>query len=306
MSNDSQGDSRTIWQWGYDLIRGRVHQDRLEEALLQAEAAHNELKLRAEKSGSDPKLGVIATIAKQHLDHAKVQRRRSKFIAWGALGQFDNAMLAALDLDDRKARWCSFINEAEKKLKGTWRADAVNCLKEFQKNEEKSVSPSVSLLQELHRHIVTRAQNDQFKLRFAQRYGIPVVSGALFLVVVFALNMGLGGYWPKNLPPEVKWAKPLLIAVLSGILGGILSMALHGRTNLQSTIPELRMSFLVTLTRPLLGGAAAIPVMVLVQSEYVSVKGLEGNMAILVFCMLAGLSERWFIDLMDRLGADTK
>ena len=85
---------------------------------------------------------------------------------------------------------------------------------------------------------------------------------------------------------------------LTGLLAGAVAAAL--------AFSYMRLSKLVTGTRPLLGATVAIPVLVFIQAGYVKFAGFEETQAILAFCFLAGFSERWFLGLMERFESGKK
>jgi hypothetical protein len=111
----------------------------------------------------------------------------------------------------------------------------------------------------------------------------------------------------ETMPSFLPWAEALVLGILAGVLGGMLSTAFSfGRVDLTKKIPEVRLSMLVTSMRAVLGAAVAIPVAVFVESGFVELKALAKPYSILIFCFLAGFSERWFLGLMERFEAGKK
>ena len=98
-----------------------------------------------------------------------------------------------------------------------------------------------------------------------------------------------------------------MLGIPAGALGGILSMAFSlGRADLTAKIPDVRLSRLVTFTRPLLGATVAIPVLVFIEAGFLKVEGFVGGLAVFAFCFLGGFSERWFLGVMERFEASKK
>jgi hypothetical protein len=232
------------------------------------------------------------------LRRAAEEVARSRYVAWDCLHRFDDEALAALSDDERDARWCSLNAEAAAKLKGGWRGKAAEGLGK-QASDGKKVP--LHVLRELQAHLATAAQNKQHKLELFQHRSLPWITGLLTLTVLLALGLSYQVFRADSPASLVPWARALLIGIPAGAVGGILSMSFSlGRADLTATIPDMRLSGLVTLTRPLLGATVAIPVLVFVQASYLKFAGFEGNLATLAFCFLGGFSERWFLGVMER------
>jgi uncharacterized membrane protein YfcA len=96
--------------------------------------------------------------------------------------------------------------------------------------------------------------------------------------------------------------KLLAHGMLFGFLGGLLSIA-FGRmsTDFGASISELRMNTAVTLARPFVGAAAAIPIVFLLESGVIDASHKSPALA-LALCFVGGFSERWFVDQIQRIG----
>ena len=234
---------------------------------------------------------------------------RDRYVAWNCLHQIDDELLAAMkDEGEVKARWCMVRAEAEDKLKGSWRGDAAERLAKLA--SESNPVPLRILVRELQTNVATAAQNQHYKIELFEKRSLPLLTALLALAVFIALGFSWFVYNTKSLSNEqvaavVPWAQAIVLGIPAGALGGILSMAFSlGRADLKMKIPELRLSSLVTLTRPLLGATVAIPILGFVQAGYIKFAGFEGTLAILAFCFVGGFSERWFLGVMERFGAE--
>lgn len=264
---------------------------RLRAALLEAEGRLGALK--AKRGAGDD----VVKACESHLENAK--RETSLFVAWDCLHQFDDARLEAMEPAERSVHWASLAAEASEKLKG-WRAQAAGALV---KDVGAKTAPSLVVLRELERQVTAEAQNRQHKIEIYEKRTLPSLIVFLGLVVLgFALFYHRTVNNPDASDVLVAWAHRLMLGMLAGALGGILSMTFSlGQADLSKKIPDLRYSALVTTIRPLLGAAVAIPVVVIVNSGYVELKGFEPRDALLTFCFIAGFSERWFLGTMEKL-----
>lgn len=283
---------------------------RLLAALLDAHRRLSALVLKMEPTNAE--------ICKKLLRRADIEAGRSRYVAWDCLHQLDEETLAAMSDEERTVHWCTLRAEADEKLRSSWRGKAIECLEKLVPETE---SVSVHVLRELQANVAIASQNQQHKLELFEKRTLPVVRDLLGIAVVGTLTFSVLllnieylassmpwaqalGLWTKDAKPL---AQDLLLGVPAGALGGILSMAFAlGRADLKAKIPDMRLSRLVTLIRPLIGATVAIPVVVLVQGNYVKVAGFEGSLAIFAFCFLGGFSERWFLGVMERFEAGRK
>lgn len=275
---------------------------RLRAALLDA---FRRLTALEQKLGAAADGNPIVEACRRCLRRADAEAdRKARFVAWDCLHQFNDEILAAMSAEELATHWCTLRAEAKEKLKGSWRADAAECLTK-QVDEKKPVTFPIA--RELQAHLATTAQNQQFKFELFERRSLPWLTGLLAVAVVVALAFSYIVFTTDRLTDLLPWAKALVLGIPAGALGGILSTAFSlGRADLKAKIPDMRLSKLVTGTRPLLGATVAIPVLVFVQAGYVKFAGFEGTLAILAFCFLAGFSERWFLGLMERFESGKK
>ena len=258
-------------------------------------AAMLDARRRLSALADDPGKTQVFNVCAECLHRADAEAPASRYVAWDSLHQFDAEILMALDGPERHARWCMLVSEADEKLKG-WRHEAAKALVSLVGDQV----PAPHIVRELHANLVTASQNRQHKLELYQYQSLPSVGKLLWVAVGAAMSFELVVYSlkPAGLLP---WAQALALGIPAGALGGILSTSFSlGRTDLSAKVPEMRLSRLVTLIRPMLGATVAIPIAVLVHSGYLKVAGLEGAPLILALCFLGGFSERWFLSLMER------
>jgi hypothetical protein len=303
---------------GHVAWRGNVndpHDVRLQAALIDADRRLAELRANVDQQNP----GMFA-ICQQLLRRAEEEAGRGgRYVAWDCLHQFDEVMLAALSDDERRARWCTLCAEANGKLKDSWRGEAAECLVKLAPSDPKPVP--LHLVRELLAHINTSAQNQQHKLELFEKQSLPYLAASLALAVLITLASSglalavderlLSAAWVQPISPWAAaagpWAHAFVLGIPGGALGGILSMAFTlGRADLQAKIPDMRLSRLVTLTRPLLGATVAIPVVVLIQAGFVKFAGFEGSLGTFTFCFLGGFSERWFLGVIERFDRSKK
>ena len=281
---------------------------RLLDALLEAK---RKLKRLERFERHEEELKACLSCFERALTQAKKER---PYLAWGALHEFDWEYLSALDDNELLARWCMLAAEADDKLTG-WRHKAGLCLKaEAGKilKAEVDESPNakadqraarLALARELLSNLATASQNQQHKLEIFRHQTMPWVSRLLGLVVVTTVSVTSVLWYLRGGEPLGVWAQTIWLGIAGGALGAIVSTAFSvGRTDLKAKIPEMRLTDIVTYTRPLLGAAVAILIAILVKAEYVTIGNLQGNTGVIAACFAGGWSERWFLGLMEGLG----
>lgn len=254
-------------------------------------------------------------------------------LAWDCLQQFDREMVTLLDESQRIALWHSLKPEARRKLTG-WRKDAAEVLiaaiGEHAGEPEpapampgpapthigafvagttyRSPPPSTALLQELMKHLHAHAQNTYHRIELLRRllpWLFALLAGTVFLVLTLAW-LGMLGSLGGDIEGQDVFVV-LFIGALGGLLGGVLSMTLAlGRGDVAHAFPELRLSRILLGVRPLIGAVAAFPIALLVGSGVLQVPSLAPPQAVFAFCVLTGFSERWFLGLIERIGAERK
>jgi hypothetical protein len=225
-------------------------------------------------------------------------------VAWDCLHQLDAEMLASMPDDERVARWHSMLAEAQKKLAGSWRKNAIDSLlTDLVDGQPVPVETALAL----HGHLWAAAQNHQHKLELFEKRSLPSVTALLATAVFASLVFIVVVVTSPTLDWLRPWALVASVGVPAGALGGILSAAFSlGGTDLKASIPEMRLSRLATFTRPLLGGVVAVPILVFVHAGYLEVANLEGTLGVMAFCFLGGFSERWFLGLLESLERSRK
>lgn len=271
------------------------YEQRLHAALLAAQGRLLALRQNAKPSPeSNPNFQAALRCWQMAVKHAS---EKATYIAWDCLHQFDDVLIAEMSAEERAAYWCTLGAEADEKL-GGWRAKARVCLG---KSVVDGTPVSAIVARQLHGHLATSAQNLQLKLTVFETLTLPMLVRLLAMVILAAIFGALIVIWQDPSAHLRSWAQALLLAIGAGGLGGVLSMTFSlGRTDLSAKIPASRLTGPATAIRPLLGAAVAIPILVFVNTGFVSVKGLSGNLAIFAFCFLGGFSERWFIELIER------
>jgi len=231
------------------------------------------------------------------------------------MNELEREMLVALSDEELQTKLISAKEEASEKL-GKWRGSAVpKLLNASVATEERRVeapaagkeapAPScqsrlanLGTLKEIMLHLHSNSQNlyrNMRQLRF--QLTIASLSVTVMVLAMLVLNeMGffeaLGRHMQERLP----------MAILSGLLGGVLSVAYTvARADPKQKIPEVKASFLVTAVRPIIGAAVALPVLVLIESGLLSIPDNQRLWVVLTFCFLAGFSERWFLGIMEKL-----
>lgn len=225
---------------------------------------------------------------------------------WKFLHELEREMVLVLDPMELEARFVSALSEARKKLDKQWRGVATQSLGErYGSNEQVGAPASAEFarrqrdLQEILFHLHTYHENRYHKLD-KLRAQLSVVCAGVFgtLVAILVLN-SRGFFAPLDLDPTT-----LRLAVLSGLTGGVLSVAFSvvggdpGRK-----IPEISRSFVVTLIRPFVGALIALPLLFFAESGLLNLgTGPVRVWALLALCFIGGFSERWFLGIVRVLG----
>jgi hypothetical protein len=294
-------------------------------------------RTRLDQLPADQRESVAAQTCERLLAAAQSAARRrygllspQMSLAWDCLQQFDREIVTLLDDGQRLALWHSLKPEARRKLDG-WRKDAAEVLIAaigesagstvveaaprathidafVTVGPQRVPPPSAALLQELMKHLHAHAQNTYHRVELLRKL-LPWLLALLALTVVGVVYLsyrGMLGSLGGDIDGQDVFVV-LFVGALGGILGGILSMSLTiGRGDIAQRIPELRFSRLLLAIRPLLGAVAAFPIALLAASGVVQVPSLAPTQAVFMFSVLAGFSERWFLGLIERLGADRR
>lgn len=275
-----------------------------QQARLRANLLDAQRRISALPDGTDARL---LQRCRDCLQRATASVAHDSYVAWDCLHQIEDELLATLSEDERRTRFLSMRAEASEKLASTWREQAADTLAKLVPAGQ---APSLNVLRELHAHLAAASQNKHHKLDQFERRSLPWLAALLSLALLGAVSYS--AWVLRYAPPgdsRLDWAHLLRLAVCAGALGGILSMAFSmGSLNLRAPIPDVHLSGLVALTRPLLGAAVAVPILVLVNGQSISLSNanLDGWKLVAACCFLGGFSERWFLDLMKRVEGEKK
>jgi hypothetical protein len=235
--------------------------------------------------------------------------------AWMWVNELEREMLVAHSDEELEAKLISAKEEALEKL-GKWRGSAVHKLlgataasdmrrtetsserKESLMAPYKSRNSTLRMLKETLLHLHSNSQNMYRNMR-QLRFQLTIASLSVTVMVLAMLVLNEMGFF-EALGRHMQERLPM--AILSGLLGGVLSVAYTvARADPKQKIPEVKASFSVTAVRPIIGAAVALPVLVLIESGLLNISDNERMWVVLSFCFLAGFSERWFLGIMEKL-----
>lgn len=141
-------------------------------------------------------------------------------------------------------------------------------------------------LERLQAAVIVDRPNDQ--IRYA---------GLILSILVVALLVGASWGVFRDVSETLDHA--LVTGILLGLTGGVLSLAFTlARTDTRAKIPAMQESIQVEHVRPFIGAAVAVPVILILESEVVTVPSTDKKWLIAVACFLAGVSERRFLGLV--------
>jgi hypothetical protein len=267
---------------------------RLKAAIVDAEA-----RLQwAKAAGRD---AVRTRLCDELLEQARVAVKSTRlwngdsreFFAWDCIAQFDRQMLHLVDEQDLRPIWLSLLAEAQEKCSGH-RKQAVAEIARQVDNGGLTRSAVETVLQ----HLQTTSQNQYYKIGRLKQQIIWAgwVLLILILLVLYWASRGLFEVYGPGLGSQVA------LGTLLGWVGGVLSVALSVTSaDEKAKIPKLVSSFRVSLVRPLIGAALALPVILVVNSGLIQIGGVDQKWVAAIACLLAGFSERWFLGVMTGL-----
>lgn len=191
------------------------------------------------------------------------------------------------------ARTSALRAEVKAKL-SSWRREAAEKLLEPEVPSREAVALAQRICDE-------QGQNEFRKLRVLERQLLWL---ATFLILdlgtVFALT------YPDGLPGKeaaVGWPFPLLI-VLLGILGGTISAFTPLRRQAKLRLPELLRAWQLLVIRPLVGGASALVVFLLLEANVIRAAENLKPATLLVFAFASGFTERFLVRAIAGLSGD--
>lgn len=234
---------------------------------------------------------------------------------WKCLQQLDREMLSGANAVELEVQLVSALSEAERKL-GRWRGNAVKgALTRWEQSGEVDVPDPAAgalatrrrLLQEVLFHLHMTHQNLYHNID-KLRVQLWLIGALVAFLVLFVLWLNTCGFFlPLRQEGPLSFTQLIQLAVLSGFAGGTLSVAFQvARADPTQRIPEVTASFIVTLVRPVVGAAVALPVLFFVESGLLAVGDENRRWLLLSLCFVAGFSERWFLGVVEFMGASAR
>jgi hypothetical protein len=268
----------------------------LQAALLDSAGTLLTLRSQCESAGAPmgDTLGRCELLLARAVEAARAEQ---PLIAWDCLQQVERERVPALSDDQRRAEMVLVLAES-RELLGGWRQDAAEALAASARGE----APGVAVLQALLRNVHGARQDRRLRLALV-RQQMPMLGLMLTGAVAFFGIWGLlGGFdWLARDDVDVTVGMMLVSGVLMGYFGGLMSFAFGWlRSDLAARVPDLRTQRWLSFTRPMIGAAVAVPIVLLVEAGLVNIGQLSPAL-VLALCLLGGFSERWFIARMDRL-----
>jgi len=201
---------------------------------------------------------------------------------------------------ERTARVISLRSEIKGKLGNSWRGDSANLLL----NGKLEEIPAEAIREALF-HRNTHSQNMYRKIELLRRQ-LVFIGGLLVVLLLIAVAVATSGGLPALDQQPAMSGGLLPFAIYMGVLGGTLSAAMSvTQTDAGAKIPDVQRTRLIALARGALGGAAAIPVFLLIEGNLVKLMDAPFTpWAVLFFCFLAGFSERWFLGTLETFTKD--
>lgn len=256
--------------------------------------------LRERPAAADPQVRDMlarcdALLARAH-EAARAQRA---YVAWDCLQQIDRERVLALSDEERRAEMALVLAESRSLLAG-WRQDAAEALAA----SARDLAPSVPVLQGLLRNVHAARQERRYRLALVRQQLPALVTMLVMTVAFFALWGLLGGFdWLARDDVEVTVGMMLVSGVLMGYFGGLVSFAFGWlRADMAARSPDLRTQRWLSLARPAIGAAVAVPIVLFVEAGLINLGQLSPAL-VLALCFLGGFSERWFVARIDRIAS---
>jgi uncharacterized membrane protein YidH (DUF202 family) len=224
-------------------------------------------------------------------------RDRRPYLARDCLQQLDRELVLALTDDERRAAMALALAESRAALAG-WRQDAAEALAALSRGDAPSAAVLQAVMLNLH-----EARQQQRRRAETIRQQLPMLVVMLGLAVLFFSAWGLlGGFdWLARDDVEVTVGMMLVSGVLMGFFGGLVSFAFSWvRFDIAARLADRRAQRWLSLARPAVGAAVAVPIVLLVEAGLVNLGQLSPAL-VLAVCFLGGFSERWFMARLDRI-----
>jgi hypothetical protein len=269
---------------------------RLEAALLDSARAIRAVQQRP----GDLSPEVLAMLARCRDLHGRARAaaaRGSHFVAYDCMLQIERELALAMDENARAAAFAVYLAEARAGL-DDWRRAAADALADAAGGRV----PSAAALQALMKSVHEARQDRRYAIEIVRRQAPALLALFLASVVFFTVWALAGGFeWLMNENVEVTLAMVLVTGVLLGFFGGLLSVAFGAvRPDPAAGPPEPRWSRWITVARPFVGAAAAVPIVLFLQSGLINLGNVTPALA-LALCFIAGFSERRFVAQIERI-----
>ncbi len=268
---------------------------RLEAALIDAARAIRAVEERPGDKSPEAQ-AMLARCRDLHARARAAAARKSHFVAYDCLQQIERELVVAMSDDERAALMAAYLARARAEV-DDWRRAAAEALAATARGGV----PSVAVLQGLLKGVHAWQQSRQHRIELLQRQA-PLLAGLLIGAVVFFTVWALaGGFeWLINEDTQVTLAMVLVTGVLLGFFGGLLSVAFSAVRASAAGIVELRWHRAMTVARPFIGAAVAVPIVLFLQSGLVNLGDATPALA-LALCFIGGFSERRFAAQVERI-----
>ncbi|HWR82878.1 MAG TPA: NUDIX domain-containing protein [Candidatus Deferrimicrobium sp.] len=231
---------------------------------------------------------------------------RDLAFGWKCFHAAQRESLFLLSQTELNAKAIALLLEASSKLR-SWRKDSIATILSIQCNGKTDASAEA-----LHEAMLIRdehSNNEYFKISLAR-----VQFVILSTIMVAALGIFLLMVWKSPIceflsgeigsPSEASFRKAggLLAAFLLGAIGATFSgLITTGKTQTKSRIPDLMSSFLITISRVILGSVSGVLVFLLLKSRLLSslIDFSTSCYAIMILLCASGLNERWVVKAMN-------
>jgi hypothetical protein len=235
------------------------------------------------------------------LDMAKKAGEKRKFyVAFDCILQIDVELLKLFDEVESRTVWYTLLNEAHQKLKG-WRKEAVNCISK----DVGDRTPSLAHIRQVMMHLHAESQNKQHKIDLLNEHVKALfwlIGGTIAFLMIGTIidkwfDLKLFD-WLLKKDESATFIELFLSGTLAGLLGAVLSItfaALH--LDLEGNIPVLRSALSLTFLRAAIGAIVALPVIMI----GFGIGEIANYKLILMGCLLAGFSERWFTKQLEKM-----
>ncbi len=271
----------------------------LEAALIDASRTLQALRERLTQP-SDAQRDMLARSDTLLARATAAARERRPYVALDCLQQIDRELVLALTDEERRAAMALALAESRATLAG-WRQDAAEALAALAALA-RGDAPSVPVLQALLLNLHSARQHRRRRAALI-RQQLPMLVVMLGLAVLFFSLWGLiGGFdWLARDDVEVTVGMILVSGVLMGFFGGLVSFAFSWmRFDVSSRLADVRAQRWLSLARPAIGAAVAVPIVLLVEAGLVNLGQLSPAL-VLAVCFAGGFSERWFMARLDRI-----